>query len=254
MRKPMAAVRWTGSEVWAGVLLAAAALSTGPAAAQGNLWVAIAVSPSKLDYGGTHALTSQADAVSGALQTCQLQSGAKDCKIVVSGSGECVALATTPGSSVAKHYAIGQGPTREGVAATALAECTRESGSACFVVLALCSSDDPRWVSPLPLPPGGKPGSVDPALVGLWKLDVGSGIWVWKISANGTYQFHSEALDGTAPNAGTFTASNGKYALHATSTTWDDLGTYTMQGSAAVSMTGKLGTGTWVRIASDPNP
>ncbi|MFZ0337053.1 MAG: hypothetical protein WAL45_03415, partial [Terracidiphilus sp.] len=124
----------------------------------------------------------------------------------------------------------------------------------CGVRLALCSSDDPRWASPLPLPPGGKPGSVDPALVGLWKLNVGSGIWVWQISANGTYEVHSEALDGTLPNAGTFTASNGKYTLHATSTTWDDLGTYSMQGPAAVSMTGKLGTGTWVRIVSDPNP
>jgi len=223
-------------------------------AAQQILWAAEAVSPTKLDYGGTHAKVSQADAESGALQTCQQESGAKDCKIVASGSGECVALATTPGGSVAKHYGGGQGLTREGAAATALAERMKESGSACYVVLALCSSDDSRWDSPLPLPPGGQPGSVDPALVGLWRLDAGSGIWVWQISANGTYTFHSEALDGTAPHAGTFTASNGKYTLHATSTNWDDQGTYTMQGSTAVSMTGKLGTGTWVRIASDPNP
>jgi hypothetical protein len=235
-------------------LLAAASLSAWPAAAQGNLWVAAAVSPAKLDYGAAHAITSQANAESIALKECQASSGATDCKIAVSGSGECVALATTPGSSAAKHYGSGQGPTREGVAAEALAECMKESGSACFVVLALCSSDDPRWASPLPLPPGGKPGSVDPALVGLWKLNAGSGIWVWQISANGTYQFHGEALDSTGPHAGIFTASNGKYTLHAINTNWNDQGTYTMQGSAAVSMTGKLGTGTWVRIATDPGP
>jgi hypothetical protein len=235
-------------------LLAAAAISPRPVAAQQTRWAAEAISPSKLDYGGTHALTSQADAESGALQTCQQETGATDCKIVASVSGQCVALATTPGSSVAKHYGAARGLTREGAAATALAECVKESGSECFVVMALCSSDDSRWDSPLPLPPGGKPGSVDPNLVGLWKLDVGSGIWVWQISANGTYTFHSEALDGTAPHAGTFTASNGKYTLDATSTHWDDQGTYAMQGPAAVSMTGKLGTGTWYRIASDPNP
>jgi len=254
MWRPKAAVGWAVVGACAAVLSAAVAALSAQPAAQQTRWAAVAVSPSKLDYGGTHALLSQTDAESGALQECQLQTGAKDCKIVVSGSGECMALATTPATSVAKHYGVGQGPTRQGAAAGALAECTNEGGINCIAVLALCSSDDPRWASPLPLPPGGKAGSVDPALVGLWKLDVGSGIWVWQISANGTYQFHSEALDGTAPNAGTFTASNGKYTLHATSTSWDDQGTYMMQGSAAVSMTGKLGTGTWVRIASDPNP
>ncbi len=254
MRRPIAAVDWTSVKVWVGVLLAAVALSARPVAAQGNLWVAAAVSPSKGDYGGAHANTSQAVAESEALIACQQYSGAKDCKIVVSVSGGCVGLATTPASSAAKHYAVGQGPTREGVAATALAECMKESGIECYVVLALCSSDDRRWTSPLPLPPGGKPGSVDPNLVGLWKLNVGSGIWVWQISANGTYTFHSEALDGTPPHDGTFTASNGKYTLHSFVTSWDDQGTYTMQGSATVSMTGKLGTGTWTRITSDPNP
>jgi hypothetical protein len=254
MCRPKATSDWMGAAVWVGILLAAAALSARPAAAQVSLWAAVAVSPSKLDYGATHASLSRADAESGALQSCQQVTGATDCKIVESGSGECVALATTAGNAIAKYYAAGQGLTREGAAATALAECTKESGNACFVVESPCSSDDGRWASPLPLPPGGKPGSVDPNLVGLWKLDVGSGIWVWQISANGAYTLHSEALDGTVPNAGTFTASKGMYTLHATSTVWDDQGTYTMQGSTAVVMTGKLGTGTWVRVASDPTP
>jgi hypothetical protein len=88
--------------------------------------------------------------------------------------------------------------------------------------------------------------------VGLWKLNVTGGIWVWQISANGTYTCHSEATDNARAHNGTFTASNGKYTLHAIMMDWDDQGTYTMQGAAAVSMTGKLGTGTWVRIQSDP--
>jgi hypothetical protein len=252
MRRVIAAVLGASAALAAGILLTAAALSPRPLAAQQNLWVAASVSPSKLDYGGTHGSPSQANAESVALRECQTFS-ATDCKIAVSGSGECVALAT-PANLVPNHYGGGQGLTREGAAAEALIACAKAGGTSCIVREALCSSDDPRWASPLPLPSGGKPGSVDPRLVGLWKLDAGSGIWVWQIAANGTYTFHSEALDSTAPHAGTFTASNGKYTLHAININWDDLGTYTMQGSTAAVMTGKLGTGTWVRIASDPGP
>jgi hypothetical protein len=89
--------------------------------------------------------------------------------------------------------------------------------------------------------------------VGLWKLNVNSGIWVWQISVNGAYTFHTEAPDNTLPHNGTFTASNGHYTLHSIVSPWDDQGTYTYQASAgAVVMTGKLGTGTWYRIAADP--
>jgi hypothetical protein len=252
MRRVIAAVLGASAAVGAAILLAFAAMNPHPAAAQQNLWVAASVSPSKLDYGGTHGNPSQANAESVALRECQTFS-ATDCKIAVSASGECVALAT-PATPVPNHYGSGQGLTREGAAAEALIACAKTSGTSCIVREALCSSDDPRWASPLPLPSAGQPGSVDPSLVGLWKLDAGSGIWVWQISTNGAYTFHSEALDSTGPHAGTFTARNGKYTLHAININWDDLGTYTMQGSTAVVMTGKLGTGTWVRITSDPAP
>jgi hypothetical protein len=215
----------------------------------------MAVSPSTENNGNAHAAPSQADAERVALQSCQV-SGARDCKIVASIPGGCVALAT-PSKVVPNHFGYGTGPTREGAAAEALAECTKGGGIDCGLRNAACSSDDPRWASPLPLPPGGQPGSVDPALVGFLKLNVATGIWVWQISINGTYTFHSEALDNAPPHNGTFTASNGKYTLHAISTWWDDQGTYSVQGpggTLGIVMSGKLGTGTWYRIASDPDP
>jgi hypothetical protein len=231
-----------------GLLLAA--LGARPAAAQGNLWAAIAVSPSKENSGGSHGQTSQADADRIALQFCQ-ESGAKDCKIVDLISGGCLALAT-PAISVPNHYGYGSSTTREGAATVALAECTKGGGISCGTRIAQCSSDDTRWASPLPLPPYAKPGSVDPALVGFWKLYVSSGIWVWQITANGTYSFHSEAPDNAPPHAGTFTASNGNYTLYAISMVWNDQGTYTLPSSGVMVGVGKLGKGTWYRIAADP--
>jgi len=251
MRRPIAAVDWTGAGIWAGVLLAVAALSARPAGAQQNHWAVIAVSPSTLYSSQSHG-EFQADVERGALQACQV-GGAKDCKIVYSVMNDCLALAI-PGALIPNHYGYGSGQTREEAAAQALAECAKGGAIGCNVRDAPCSSDDLRWGSPLPLPPGGKPGSVDPALVGLWKLNVNSGIWVWQISVNGTYTFHSEATGNTSSNAGTFTASNGHYTLHAVTEQWDDLGTYTLQSSGVMVASGKLGTGTWYRIASDPNP
>ena len=249
MRKSIAAVDWTSAAVCAGVLLAVAALSARPTAAQGFGYAAIAVSPSTLYAGAEKGTTTEASVDQGALQYCQAK-GAKDCRIY-SSVDSCVALAT-PESPVPNHYGCAASATREGAAAQALAACAKAAGTDCFVSLAPCGSDDVRFASPLPLPPGGKPGSVDPAVVGLWALNVNGGIWVWQISANGTDTSHSEATDGTLPQAGTFTASKGKYTLHSIVSSWDDLGTYTMQGTTAMVMTGKLGTGTWYRIASDP--
>jgi hypothetical protein len=223
-----------------------AALSARPVAAQ---YAAIAVSPSTLKAGAEKGTTTEASVDEGALQICQ-QTGARDCRIY-SAVDSCVALAT-PGTPVPNHYGCAAAATREGAAAQALATCAKAGGTDCFVSLAPCGSDDVRFDSPLPLPPGGKPGSVDPAVVGLWALNVDGGIWVWQISVNGTYTIHSEAPDNAPPQTGTFTASNGKYTDHAINAQWEDQGTYTMQGTTAMVMTGKLGTGTWYRIASDP--
>jgi hypothetical protein len=226
-----------------------AAFSARPAAAQGFGYAAIAISPSTMWAGAEKGTTSQASVENGALQFCG-NKGAKDCKVLSAVNG-CVALAAAP-TPVPNQFGLASYPTRDGAAANALAACTKMGGINCVVTLAPCGSDDVRFASPLPLPPGGKPGSVDPALVGLWGLNVSNGIWVWQISVNGTYTFHSEATDGTLPHDGTFTASNGKYTLHSIVSQWDDQGTYTMQGTTAMVMAGKLGTGTWYRITRDP--
>jgi hypothetical protein len=78
---------------------------------------------------------------------------------------------------------------------------------------------------------------------------INPGYWVLEIGRNGTYTFHSEAADGAATNMGTFTANNGRWIMHATSLTSDDAGTYKYQTPGTLTMTGKLGTGTWQRIA-----
>ena len=250
------AVRLTSRSVCAAVVSLLAALSARPAAAQ-NLWAAVAVSPSSENNGGGHAESSQAAADRIALQQCQ-KSGARDCKIVASISRGCVALAT-PSVPVPNHFGFGSNPSRELAASNALAQCTNGGGKDCGVRIAQCSFDDPRWASPLPLPPVVLPGTVDPALVGLWKLNASNGIWVWQITANGTYSFHSAApaSPGNQPmHNGTFTTSNGKYTMHAINVVFDTQGTYTIEGSSkgTLQMNGSSGSSTWYRTRLDPDP
>ncbi len=248
MRRAMA-VRRASRSVCAGASLLLAALSARPAAAQEG-FAAVAVSPSTLDSGESAGTTSTANVGFGAVQACQAV-GARDCKVVESVANQCVALAIKKNPN---FYASGVGSTREAAAANALAACKKEGAGSieCWIEDSPCANDNPSWTAPLPLPPIGSPGTVDPALVGLWKLNVNGGIWVWQIAANGTYTFHSEAPDRAPSHNGNFETNAGHYTLHAASMVWDDQGTYTMQGSTAVVMTGKLGTGTWYRIAADP--
>jgi Domain of unknown function (DUF4189) len=245
MRRSNGAVGWICA-VWAGMLLTA--LSAWPAGAQ-SLWVALAISPATGYSGAAHGSSSQADATRVALQACQA-GGARDCKFVSSGM-QCLALAT-PSNPVPNLFGYSTGLTREGAAAQALIECAKAGGVNCGVRAAPCSDDDPRWASPLPLPPVNEMGPVDPALVGFWKMNVSNGIRVWQITAKGAYSFHSEAPDKTPPHAGQFSAINGQYRMHAISTSFDDQGTYTLSSAGVLVTTGKSGPGTWNRIAADP--
>lgn len=101
-----------------------------------------------------------------------------------------------------------------------------------------------RPCTPQQSPAAAKPAGVDPHIVGTWELAQASGIWVLEIHRDGTYRFHSEGGNGAAPNAGTFSASNGHWALRATNG-YADGGTYVFQPPGTWIATGNLGTAAW---------
>lgn len=212
-----------------------------------DLYGAVAISPSTHDRAASHGQNSQSAAERQALQLC----GRKDCEIVYWVRNSCAALAVSyrlPGP-----YGAAMASDRAEAASKALAQCTSRGGQRCSVQLTPCAGDDARWSSPLPLPPGDHPGSVDPKLVGTWKHLVNPGYWVLQIGPDGSFAFHSEALDGAAPTMGTFSASNGVWTMHATNLAWDDKGTYRYVTSGEFEMTGRLGPGTWQRFSTNPH-
>jgi hypothetical protein len=231
---------------------------SGTANPAAGLYVALASSFTMGFAGLAHGQTSQSVAEQTALANCK-SLGANDCKIQKSAQNSCVAMATyyaVFGMGTLINFGYGEGANRVGAASQALAACAKASGQNCNVRATSCSSDNPAFASPLPLPSGGKPGSVDPNLVGTWAIDISGatgGRWVWQISGNGTYEVHSEALDGAPSNAGTFSAKNGLYTLDATNFVWDDAGSYTFQAPGTLSASGKLGNGTWHKIAQESN-
>lgn len=95
--------------------------------------------------------------------------------------------------------------------------------------------------------PASAVASVDPAIVGTWEASVPAGRWILEIAANGTFVFHSEAMDGVPSRSGTFSANNGHWSLQATDG-YDDEGTYKVLPSSVWTGTSKrLGPGTWRR-------
>lgn len=212
-------------------------------------YAAVAISPTTMSAGASHGQNSQSSAEQTALQNCH-RNGATDCQVLTWGENYCIGLAL---SYAEKTYGFYVGSSRDESAAGALARCQAGHGKNCVTVTTPCAGDDVRWSSPLPLPTGGSTATVDPNMVGTWELFINPGRWIWRVAPNGTYELHSEAMDNTPSNAGTFSASNGHYTLHAITMSWDDAGTYKVQSPGVVVATGKLGTGTWKRIggASD---
>jgi hypothetical protein len=100
--------------------------------------------------------------------------------------------------------------------------------------------------------PGAKPASVDPHLVGTWKLPIRNGFWVWEISASGTYKFHSEAGDGTPSHTGSFSTRDGHWSLNATTGLpgYTDSGLYLFQAPNVWMATGQLGGAAWLNAAA----
>ncbi|MCS3445838.1 MULTISPECIES: caspase family protein [Bradyrhizobium] len=95
-------------------------------------------------------------------------------------------------------------------------------------------------------------GAIDPALVGTWEIMVpdgrGQSRWIWRIMADGTYQFHAEPSRAARPHEGTVSFANGRWTLHALRglRNYSDGGSYEIRDAIAV-ITGKLGTGYWKR-------
>jgi hypothetical protein len=223
------------------------------------LFVAVATSDEKPIAGVAHGQTTQSAAEQTALANCKA-AGATDCKIEQSMQNACKAIAvsissTSEGTATVRGFSAAE--NRDAAAAQAVEECKKlfpQAGQGCIVYTAPCATDNPAYPSRLPQPAGGQPGSVDPNLVGTWEIDIGdpnTGRWLWQVTANGTYELHSEAFDGTPTNAGTLSAKDGHYSLHAINISWDDSGTYSFQPPGTLVATGKLGTGTWHKIAQD---
>ncbi len=273
MRKSIA-VRRARLYVWTGVLLAGLTAGYPPAMAQdgvtcgitygpdgnminlglcrnmpgqGDRFGAVAISPSTHNTAASHGQGSQSEAERQALHSC----GSKDCEIAYWVRNSCAALAVS--YHVPGPYGAAMAPDREEAAAKALAQCNARGGKGCLVRVTPCAGDDVRWPSPLPLPPGDQPRSVEPGLVGTWEHAINPGYWVLQIGANGSFAFHSEAADGAAPTMGTFSASKGRWVMHATNLVWDDTGTYQYKTSWEFIMTGKLGAGNWQRISTNPH-
>jgi len=221
-----------------------------------GLWAAIAVSGTTLVAGVAHGQSSQSAAEKLAIAKCAAM-GAKDCAVTTWIQGSCVGFAgsmLSVGSASMTFAGYGKGSDRAAAESQAIASCKGGPQIHCTINVTSCAGDNPAYASPLPLPSGGQPGSIDSNWVGTWELNPygpDGGRWVMQIGANGTYEVHSEALDATPSNVGTFSAKNGSYTVHATNISWDDTGTYTFQPPGTMVATGKLGTGTWTKIARD---
>jgi hypothetical protein len=96
------------------------------------------------------------------------------------------------------------------------------------------------------------PSTLDANLIGTWTLPVKTGNWVWEIAADGSYKFHSEALDGAPSHSGVFTASNWQWTLAATAGIpgYTDNGQYLYQAPNILMAKGLHGGVAWIRRCS----
>jgi hypothetical protein len=221
-----------------------------------GLYGAAAVSYLKASAGVSHGQPSQSAAEQAAMANCKAL-GATDCELTNHVQNSCMGVAVSyirlTAMATRTSFGYGFDSNRSTAGTQALSNCKNSAGQNCTLLAVPCSTDNPVYPARLPQPSGGT-GSVDPNLVGTWEIEVGqpsTGRWLWQVTANGTYEVHSEAFDGTPTNAGTFSAGAGQYTLHATNISWDDSGTYSFQPPGTLVATGKLGTGTWHKIAQD---
>ena len=90
---------------------------------------------------------------------------------------------------------------------------------------------------------------IDPALVGLWLLQVPvtafnqNVVSVFEFRDDGTYTFH----DVASGHAGTYDAHDGQWSLAAQTTPWQDGGSYAFDGQDILRLTGVFGPSEWHR-------
>jgi uncharacterized protein DUF4189 len=209
-------------------------------------YAAIAFSNSNARAGASHGQTSESAAKELALTHCRQNEGSA-CHLLNWGSNLCFGLAT---SEPDHSYGHDFDADRTRAAAKALAKCRGTGAKNCSVLTTPCANDDPRWSSPLPLPPApaGVAARVDRKTVGTWELLINPGYWIWEIGPQGTYEFHSQAIDNAPSHSGTLVAVDGHWTLQA-GNGYSDGGTYKFQSPDTLVATGKLGTGVWHRSA-----
>jgi hypothetical protein len=211
-----------------------------PASAQAPIsyYGAIAVSPFSssdpdIHWGAASWLTSQFDANQAALKQCR-DSGGHVCKIEAQGTGTHLALwFSTPD----KAWGVERGASPELVTGMVLAACLRKVANLTHCTLPTdgTSSSEP-----------GRAGSIDPRVVGSWKIPVGLGHWFLEVDPLGTYKFHSDAGDGAPTTSGSFATNAGYWSLQATNG-YADAGPYYIQppDTFVATSQGLIGEGSW---------
>jgi Caspase domain len=92
---------------------------------------------------------------------------------------------------------------------------------------------------------------VDPAALGHWTMKIPSAKGIstcyWDLKADGAY---SAWCVGAQPGAhsGTASVADGRWSLNATTMSWVDGGTYQFPNPDTFIVTGRLGTGAWLRV------
>jgi hypothetical protein len=132
-------------------------------------------------------------------------------------------------------------------------------GRLAIVLLAAVASlsPDPRHAVAAPVQVA--QAAIDPRVVGTWVNQTvnqqgGTVRWIWEIAPDGAYRFRSEGAGGPPAHAGRGAFAEGQWSLQATSGQpgHTDSGSYQVVGSDHVFFVGRLGPGTWQRMAGAP--
>ena len=83
--------------------------------------------------------------------------------------------------------------------------------------------------------------------MGRWTMKVNGSTWFWELKPNGTYSSWSVGAQ-PGSHSGTVAVADGHWSMNATTMTWVDGGTYQFINPDTFVVTGRLGTGAWLRV------